>query len=171
MPSCGGPSSLASAASLLASRRSLAFSALAPQIKGPTGEQLWSTLQRSQGHFNVVVANSGLHELCFENQRSSRSVKTIAFSLHVGDDIFKELAQHEHLTPLEQEISQLADGLQSVADEQQYYWSRERRHRDTSESTNSRVLFFSVAETVVIVGMAAWQFWSLRSFVGKTLTL
>ena len=141
------------------------------QVKGPSGGQLWSTLQRSQGHFNVVAASSGLHELCFENLRASRAVKTIAFSLHVGDDLFKELAQHEHLTPLEQEISQLADGLQSVADEQQYYWARERRHRDTSESTNTRVLWFSVAETLVIVAMAGWQFWSLRSFVGKTLTL
>lgn len=140
------------------------------QIRGPNDQEMWAVRQRSQAHFHVVAAQDGLHSICFENRLSSRAVKTVAFSIHVGDDVFKELAQHEHLTPLEQEISQLADNLQTVVDEQHYYWSRERRHRDTSESTNARVLWFSVAETLVILAMAGWQFWSLRAFISKTLT-
>lgn len=140
------------------------------QIRGPNEQEMWAVRQRSQAHFHVVAAQDGLHSICFENRLSSRAVKTVAFSVHVGDDVFKELAQHEHLTPLEQEISQLADNLQTVVDEQHYYWSRERRHRDTSESTNARVLWFSVAETLVILAMAGWQFWSLRAFISKTLT-
>ncbi|KAA0159040.1 hypothetical protein FNF27_08017 [Cafeteria roenbergensis] len=139
-------------------------------IRGPNDQEMWAVRQRSQAHFHVVAAQDGLHSICFENRLSSRAVKTVAFSIHVGDDVFKELAQHEHLTPLEQEISQLADNLQTVVDEQHYYWSRERRHRDTSESTNARVLWFSVAETLVILAMAGWQFWSLRAFISKTLT-
>jgi hypothetical protein len=140
------------------------------QIFGPDDKDQWRVEKRTQARFNVMASQSGLYRLCFQNKRSSRADKTIAFSIHIGDDVFQELAQHEHLTPLEQEISQLADNLQSVVDEQHFFWARERRHRDTSESTNTRVLWFSIAETLVIVGIAGWQFWSLKGFVGKTLT-
>jgi hypothetical protein len=51
-----------------------------------------------------------------------------------------------------------------IEDEQQYMWARERATADTSASTNSRVLWFSVAEMSVLIGLGVWQVVTLTSF-------
>lgn len=41
---------------------------------------------------------------------------------------------------------------------------REERFRQTSESTNKRVLWWSLAQTIVLVGMGFWQMRHLKTF-------
>lgn len=41
---------------------------------------------------------------------------------------------------------------------------REERFRQTSESTNSRVLWWSLIQTAVLLVMGAWQMRHLKSF-------
>ena len=41
---------------------------------------------------------------------------------------------------------------------------REERFRHTSESTNQRVLWWSLVQTLVLVGMGFWQMRHLRQF-------
>ena len=41
---------------------------------------------------------------------------------------------------------------------------REERFRSTSESTNQRVLWWSLAQTCILVVMGAWQMRHLKSF-------
>lgn len=88
-------------------------------------------------------------------------------SLHTGDELFQDIAKQEHITPLETEITQLADGVAKIEDEQQYMWARERQTSETNASTNARVLWFSLAETVVLLTLGLWQIVTLRSFFEK----
>jgi hypothetical protein len=94
---------------------------------------------------------------------STMTDKSVAFSMHVGDELFRDVAKQEHITPLETEITQLADAIAKVEDEQQYMWARERAARDTNESTNGRVLWFSVLEAVIMIVLGVWQALYLRS--------
>lgn len=41
---------------------------------------------------------------------------------------------------------------------------REERFRQTSESTNSRVLWWSLTQTIILLAMGAWQMKHLKSF-------
>ena len=41
---------------------------------------------------------------------------------------------------------------------------REENFRDTSESTNSRVLWWSIAQTVVLIVTAVYQLTNLKGF-------
>ena len=41
---------------------------------------------------------------------------------------------------------------------------REERFRQTSESTNSRVLWWSLGQTCILLVMGAWQMRHLKSF-------
>lgn len=50
----------------------------------------------------------------------------------------------------------------SVKDEQEYIVVRERTHRNTAESTNSRVKWWSVLQAVVIFAVVAWQVYYLK---------
>lgn len=64
--------------------------------------------------------------------------------------------------PVEREIRSLAIGLTSVKDEQEYIVVRERRHRDTAESTCDRVKWWSVLQTLVLFAVVAWQVYYLK---------
>jgi len=66
------------------------------------------------------------------------------------------------VAPIEREIRALAAGLTSVKDEQEYIVVRERRHRNTAESTNSRVKWWSVVQAVVLITVVAWQVYYLK---------
>ncbi len=98
---------------------------------------------------------------------SAPSPSSVQLSLHTGDELFQDIAKQEHITPLETEITQLADGVAKIEDEQQYMWARERQTSETNASTNARVLWFSLAETVVLLTLGLWQIVTLRSFFEK----
>lgn len=70
----------------------------------------------------------------------------------------------EHITPLEQEITQLADAIYQIEDQQEYLYARERAAREVSEQTNARVLWYALAEAAVLILVAVWQVRSLRGF-------
>ena len=46
----------------------------------------------------------------------------------------------------------------------QYMKQREEEMRDTNESTNSRVLYFSIFSMCCLIGLATWQVLYLRKF-------
>lgn len=66
--------------------------------------------------------------------------------------------------PLEAEVRKLSDVLAQVKDEQAYIVIRERTHRNTAESTNTRVKWWSVFQLGVLVGEAVFQVWWLKRF-------
>ncbi len=78
--------------------------------------------------------------------------------------MFQSIAKQEHITPLEQEITQLADGISRIEDEQQYMWAREKHTAETNSSTNSRVLWFSIGEVSVLVGLGLWWVFTMRFY-------
>ena len=66
------------------------------------------------------------------------------------------------VAPIEREIRTLANGLTSVKDEQEYIVVRERTHRNTAESTNERVKWWSVAQVIILFAVVAWQVYYLK---------
>jgi hypothetical protein len=70
--------------------------------------------------------------------------------------------EDEAVAPIEREIRSLANGLTTVKDEQEYIVVRERTHRNTAESTNSRVKWWSVLQAIVIFAVVAWQVYYLK---------
>lgn len=66
-------------------------------------------------------------------------------------------------------VRQLSELLAQVKDEQSYIVVRERTHRNTAESTNSRVKWWSIFQMIVLVAEGIFQVWWLKRFfeVGK----
>ena len=61
-------------------------------------------------------------------------------------------------------VKSLSELLSQVKDEQAYIVIRERTHRNTAESTNARVKWWSVFQLGVLVGMCIFQVWWLKRF-------
>jgi hypothetical protein len=66
--------------------------------------------------------------------------------------------------PLEIEARKLSELLDQVKDEQSYIVMRERTHRNTAESTNSRVKWWNLFVIGVVIGESIFQVWWLRRF-------
>ncbi|KAL5530177.1 EMP24 [Sanghuangporus sanghuang] len=129
-------------------------------LADPDNLALGKHIKQSTGSVSVTAEKDGRYEYCFSNQMSTLADKIVNFNVHgivyVGED--------ETIAPIEHEIRSLAIGLQSVKDEQEYIVVRERKHRDTAESTNSRVKWWSILQTVVLFSVVGWQVYYLKSF-------
>ncbi len=61
-------------------------------------------------------------------------------------------------------MKELTELLQQVKDEQSYIIVRERTHRNTAESTNARVKWWSIFQLGVLIGEGIFQVWWLKRF-------
>ena len=66
---------------------------------------------------------------------------------------------------LEVELRMLTNKLESVRSEQRYQWKREREFRNTSESTYSRILWWNVGQSLLLVLAALYQAMHLKRFL------
>ncbi|KAF7301502.1 Supernatant protein factor [Mycena indigotica] len=132
-----------------------------PQLSDPDARLLGKQIRQSTGTLAITAEKDGRHEYCFSNQMSAIADKIVSFNVHgviyVGDD-------SDIVAPIEREIRTFSNGLQSVKDEQEYIVVRERTHRNTAESTNSRVKWWSVLQAIVLFSVVAWQVYYLKSF-------
>ena len=77
---------------------------------------------------------------------------------------YDEIAKADQLKPLEVELRRLEELSLSIANAFFYMKKREEEMRDTNESTNSRVLYFSGFSMMCLIGLATWQVIYLRRF-------
>jgi len=80
---------------------------------------------------------------------------------------YAEVAKREHLSDLELEVRRLNDKVQDVINEQKYQRDRESHFRDTSESSNGRVMWWAVFQMTVLIVAGVWQVFYLRDFLQK----
>eukprot|EP00455_Lapot_gusevi_P047724 TRINITY_DN64_c0_g1_i2.p1 TRINITY_DN64_c0_g1~~TRINITY_DN64_c0_g1_i2.p1 ORF type:complete len:148 (-),score=44.70 TRINITY_DN64_c0_g1_i2:142-585(-) len=135
------------------------------KIFDPSGKVAFDLERESEATFSFISNDAGMYRFCFSNSMSTVTAKTVSFQLHVGSALGNhEVAKKEHLTPLENSVVMLSDGLKSVHDTLNYLKIRERVHRNTNESTNSRVMWWFFFENVVLISMSLWQVYYLRHF-------
>ena len=75
------------------------------------------------------------------------------------------------VAPVEREIRSLANGLTAVKDEQEYIVVREKIHRNTAESTNTRVKWWSILQALVLFAVVGWQVIYLKVRVKQAVGL
>ena len=167
-PPLAPPAPLRAGARLL--RRGLR--ARGAQVKSPSGKQLISEMQKTRGHLDFVAASEGTHAFCFRQHTRGRSA-ILSLNIRSGerDSIATSIAQKEHLTPLEESILNLARDLESVQIEQRYMRQRERAHRNTSESTNQRVIQWSFFQAAALVAVSLLQIFYIKKLFETTRTV
>ncbi|KAI9336328.1 emp24/gp25L/p24 family/GOLD-domain-containing protein [Obelidium mucronatum] len=69
---------------------------------------------------------------------------------------------------LRKEINELTNAIQKVTDEQAYIRQRLLRHHDTAASTNSRVLYWTFFEALIIASVIGFQIVYITQFFNKT---
>ena len=111
----------------------------------------------------------GRYTLCFSNAHVTPGTKTVAFDFSIDDTDVKlqrDLAGHGDAAAVQHEVAQLAEKLHEFSEGQLIMRQREESARDTSESTNLRIQWFSLGELLLIVILAIAQVKVIPSFVG-----
>ncbi|KAK1982135.1 emp24/gp25L/p24 family/GOLD [Colletotrichum cereale] len=130
-------------------------------IVNPQGQYETFDKSVSNGDFSFDAKHDGKHEYCFGNEHWGAHSKEVSFNVH---GIVYVSETDVPADPLETEVRHLSELLAQVKDEQSYIVIRERTHRNTAESTNSRVKWWNLFVIGLVVGESIFQVWWLRRF-------
>ncbi|KAK3440721.1 hypothetical protein EUGRSUZ_B01001 [Eucalyptus grandis] len=137
-------------------------------VTSPGGNVVQTLKGTSGDKFKFKAPRSGMYKFCFHNPYSTP--ETVSFNIHAGhipND--HDLAKDEHLDPINVKIAELREALESVTLEQKYLKARDSRHRHTNESTRKRVIYYTVAEYLLLACVSTLQVVYIRRLFSKSV--
>ncbi|XP_041711078.1 transmembrane emp24 domain-containing protein 10-like [Coregonus clupeaformis] len=140
------------------------------KITDSSGHILYSKEDASKGKFAFTTEDYDMFEVCFESKsplgtgRVPDQLVNLDMKHGVEAKNYEEISKVEKLKPLEVELRRLEDLSESIVNDFAYMKKREEEMSDTNESTNMRVLYFSIFSMCCLIGLATWQVFYLRRF-------
>jgi len=139
------------------------------EVTDSKGHRLYSKEEADNGKFVFNTEDYDVYEMCFisrvpPTQRGIQQEITINTKHGVEAKSYEALGEAAKLKPLEIELKRLEDLSESIVQDFSFMRTREEEMRDTNESTNSRVLYFSLFSLCCLIGLATWQVLYLRKF-------
>ena len=127
------------------------------------------------GRYEFVAGTTAFYRFCFNNEMSRFTPKVVSFQLVIGSDRWgsdqidplkpsSTAVRPKDLDPMEASARQISMSLDVLQRHQKYLRSRFRRHRDTSDSINSRVVWISIIESLTLIFVHLIQIYTIRSF-------
>ncbi|OBA28630.1 hypothetical protein HANVADRAFT_93529 [Hanseniaspora valbyensis NRRL Y-1626] len=100
------------------------------------------------------------------NARSTQTTRFVELDIEIGSQArdWNKIQAVEKLKPIEVELRRIEELTDEIVDELQFLKVREERLRDTNESTNKRVKFFSISIIILLLILGAWQVSYLRNY-------
>lgn len=124
-----------------------------------------------ENRYAFTAHASAPFDVCFENILSGGQgvvspTRHIELDIDIGADAkdWSAVQANEKLKPVEVELRRIAEVAKEVADEMDYLRTREMKLRDTNESTNERVKWFSIGTMGMLVALGVWQIVYLRAY-------
>ncbi|MCJ1350975.1 MAG: emp24p/erv25p- protein [Icmadophila ericetorum] len=131
----------------------------------------------SGGRFTFSAADAGEHKICFTPSHATTGgwlsggqpnggIK-MTLDLVIGETSALESSDKGKIQDIVQKVRDLNSRLQDIRREQVFQREREAEFRDQSESTNARVVRWTLIQLVVLGVTCAWQLSHLRAFFIK----
>ncbi|KAH0556499.1 transmembrane emp24 domain-containing protein 2-like [Cotesia glomerata] len=140
------------------------------KIVGPDGNVIHEGEQEGSGKYTFAANVEGRYTYCFSNKKSTMTPKDVMFNI----DIHQPAKNKDENLPTDEEtvnhrklddmITDLGNSLRDVKNEQEYMLVRDRNHRAINESTNFRVVLWSIFEASVLAAMTVGQIFYLKRF-------
>lgn len=137
-------------------------------ISNPYGQKAYSAYRVSDGDATIDITESGRYEYCFSNEYSGIATKDVTFHIHGVVYLDNQVASPDSL---DSQVKTLGLLMQDIKNEQEYIVIRERTHRNTAESTNSRVKWWSILQLGVVVANSLFQIYYLKRFFEVKTTI
>jgi len=132
---------------------------------------IWSQDAVTSGTYAFTTDSRGDISVCFTDKlkpgmHASQSPRKVKFSIKVGAEAkdYNGIAKKDDLKPIEVEIMKLEDLVSEINSDMKYFRNREIRMRDTNESTNTRILWFSGFSMTILLLLGVGQIVYLKQF-------
>lgn len=133
----------------------------------PSGDVVVKTTGPLDGKFTFTSHEAADHSICLSTNYTSWFSHThIRLYLDIVIGSTKPDVEHDrsHISELASKVRDLNQKLEDIRREQQYQRERESDYRDLSEATNSKAVWYSIAQIIVLVATCAWQLRHLKRF-------
>lgn len=122
---------------------------------------------QAKASFTTEIADT--YELCIISHvspgiRGQEHEISIVTKKGVEARTYDGIAEAGKLKPLEVDLKRLEDMSDAIVQDFAATRKREEEMRSTNESTNNRVLFFSIFSMCCLLGLATWQVLYLRRY-------
>lgn len=135
-------------------------------LTDPKEKVLYQGIKKQFDTFTWTPELTGIYTVCFSNEFSTFSHKLVYFDLQVGEE--QPLpGTGDHLTAMtkmEQSAASIHESLNAVVDSQTHYRLNEAKGRKRAEDLNTRVMWWSIVETLVVLTLGVGQVFILKSF-------
>ncbi|KAK0202891.1 membrane protein [Desarmillaria ectypa] len=132
-----------------------------------SGESVVRTKGPSEGRFTFTSHDAGDHSICLSTNYTSWFSSThirLYLDIVVGKTKGNIEQDRSHVSELAAKVRDLNQKLEDIRREQQYQREREADYRNLSEGTNSRAVWYSVVQIMVLILTCAWQLRHLKRF-------
>lgn len=139
-------------------------------VRGPNQELLYNHLRVQHDLIKFTIKNPGTYSLCFSNEFSIFTHKTIYFDFH---------SEPEELVPtsdaivsgLEISVAVIAQTVSKIKNMQMHHKLWEMEGRDRAEELNTKVLLWSIMESAFILAILVGQIFLVkRNFTNNIAT-
>ncbi|KAI1439145.1 emp24/gp25L/p24 family/GOLD-domain-containing protein [Xylaria sp. CBS 124048] len=111
-------------------------------------------------------------DVCFENllqggrATNVNPVRHVELDIDIGADAkdWSAIQATDKLRPVETDLRRVEEMIQEIVTEMDYLRVREQKLRDTNESTNTRVKWFGIGTTALLIALWGWQIMYLRAY-------
>ncbi|KAH7923589.1 hypothetical protein BV22DRAFT_1113316 [Leucogyrophana mollusca] len=139
----------------------------------PNDKVLLDGQRERQGDYVLTANTVGEYSFCFENDMSTLTEKLVDFDIMVESEPRREApakvgSMADHTSALEESIFRLNGMLMNIRRTQRIFHTRERRGFSLVTSTQNRLFWYGVFESVGVIGMAVLQVYILQTFFTKT---
>nr|XP_057945715.1 transmembrane emp24 domain-containing protein 3 [Doryrhamphus excisus] len=135
-------------------------------VTDPLDNILYTENRKQYDSFSHTTAMKGVYKVCFSNEFSTFSHKSIYLDVRHGDEdpLLPSMTRATALTQLESTCVSIHEILKVVAESQTWYRLREAHDRTRADQLLERVTFWSIGETILLFIIGIGQVMLLRSF-------
>lgn len=135
-------------------------------VTDPQNNVLYNERKKQYDSFSHTTAMKGIYKVCFSNEFSTFTHKTVYMDFRHGDEepLLENMSRSTALTQLESSCVAIHEVLKVVAESQKWYRLREAQDRTNAENLYERVTYWSIGETVLLFVIGVGQVMLLKSF-------
>uniref|UniRef100_A0A3Q3VUW9 GOLD domain-containing protein n=1 Tax=Mola mola TaxID=94237 RepID=A0A3Q3VUW9_MOLML len=140
-------------------------------VRDPNHEVQMNKRYARIGKFTFTAHASGQHYFCFHTNSSRFAVfagdrMKLHLDIQMGEHSLDRSSDRtkDNMETLENSLRHLIDQMMYITKQQEYQREKEDVFRHISEDTNSKVLWWAVVQTTLLLSVGFWQMKRLKDF-------
>lgn len=135
-------------------------------VGDPRDKIIYQGVKKQFDTYTWTPEDTGIYTICFSNEFSTFAHKLVYFDLQVGEEApLPGTGDHlTAMTKMEQSASVVHESLNSVIEAQTHYRLNEAKGRKRAEDLNTRVMWWSIVETLFVITLGIGQVFILKNF-------